>query len=250
MSLRLPSFVCAAGAALALAAACTPPGDAGECDTNRPCTARGEVCDTSAKICVEAEVDLDQTAEPDADGAFGPLALPFFRGEVCVAKAAQPGQFIPVSISPCVHPCVTATKFVKYNMFTCTGSSCEGANLVWLADAVGAACPADVFGRFDAGLCTYPYTVEGGQGPIVLSGKALVGQIAIEAPFLSNEDMATIAGKVDAKAPSSEIWPILKAYPESAERVFTVTLNDANDPAPASCTGADKALCECRLIGL
>ena len=244
MSRILPLMVGAAGMALVFATACTPPADAGECDANRPCQDRGEVCDTVAKECVLAELDVDQTDDPDPDGNFGPIALPFFRGEVCVAKAAQPGQAVPVSISPCVHPCITSSLYKQRNQFTCSGSLCEGINLMYIEDAVGTACPADVFGRFDQGQCAYPYTVGAKQGPIVINGSNLVGRINVEIPFLSNDDAAKIVGG----ASSEEIWAMVKAYPSATEWVFEVTINDANAPAPADCT-TDKAACNCRQIG-
>lgn len=244
--IRFAALLSIAGLTLGFAtAACTPFESAGECDANRPCSGRGMTCDLASKECVDADVEVDQTAEPDADGNFGPLVLPFFRGKVCVGKSAKPGETIPVSISPCLHPCISAASFKQKHLFSCVGSTCEGLNLMWLEDAVGSACPADVFGRFDPGLCTYDFEIKAQQGAVVLDGKPLTGTITTEIPVLSNEDMERIA----AGAGNSEIWALVKAYPEDTSRVFTIPLNDTVDSAPADCI-ADPSLCDCRDIGL
>lgn len=243
--IRTAALLWTAGLTLGFAtAACTPFEDAGECDANRPCSGRGMTCDVAAKECVEADVDVDQTAAPDDDGNFGPLVLPFFRGKVCVGKSAKPGEAIPVTLSPCIHPCVTATAFKQKHLFSCVGSSCEGLNLMWLEDAVGSACPADAFGRFDAGLCTYDFEIKAQQGAVIINDKPLTGTMTTEIPVLSNEDMARIA----AGAGNSEIWETVKSYPEDKSRVFTVPINDSVDGAPADCI-ADPSLCDCREIG-
>ncbi|MBK8261773.1 MAG: hypothetical protein IPK80_10585 [Nannocystis sp.] len=226
--------------------ACAPEVDQGECSSTRPCSARGEVCDVAARECVDAEVDVDQTAEADADGAFGPLALPFFRGEVCVATAVKPGEAIPMSLSPCVHPCVSSTAYKVKHMFSCVGSSCEGAMLMWIGDAAGAACPADVFARFDASQCVYPYTVGAALGPVTLDSGPVEGSIAVEVPFLSNADATRIAGG----SSTADNWAMIKAYPAEEERSFRVTLSPASSSAPESCLDADKSKCECRMLGL
>lgn len=239
------STLIGAGLSLGFAlAACTPNEDAGQCDGNRPCTERGEICDTSEKICVEADFDVDETAPGPANGSFGPIALPFFRGQVCVATKAKPGEAIPVSISPCIHPCVSPGAFTQSNKWRCTGSSCEGLNLFYLQAATGAGCPAEVFGRFDAASCTYPLTVDAEQGPFTPGDTAVAGTVTTEIPFLSNEEIARVAaGVVD-----DDLWAMVKAYPAEESRVFSISLNDANASAPANCTD-DPSLCDCRDVG-
>jgi len=231
---------------LLVGSACAPEANPGECSSTRPCTARGEVCDVAARECVDAEVNVDQTADADADGAFGPLALPFFRGEVCVATAVKPGEAIPMSLSPCVHPCVTAAAYKVKHMFSCAGSSCEGAMLMWIEDAAGSACPADVFARFNASQCTYPFTAGAKLGPVTLDSGPVQGSIAVEVPFLSNADAARIA----AGSSTAENWGMIKAYPADEARSFTVTLNPSNPSAPEGCLDANKSACSCRSVGL
>ncbi len=90
MTRTAATLLMGAGFMLAFApSACTPNEDAGECDSSRPCSERGEVCDTLEKVCIEADVDVDATAESPATGNFGPLALPFFRGKVCIAEVEE-----------------------------------------------------------------------------------------------------------------------------------------------------------------
>ncbi|MEZ4450703.1 MAG: hypothetical protein R3B09_14575 [Nannocystaceae bacterium] len=243
--IRFAALLCTAGMTLGFAtAACTPFEDPGECDANRPCTERGMTCDTLNKTCVEADIDVDQTAPPDDDGNFGPTILPFFRGKVCVAKSAKPGDKIPVYLSPCIHSCITASSFKQKHLYSCVGSSCDGLNLMWLEDATGAACPSDVFGRFDQSFCTYNFEITAQQGPVVIDGKALIGTMTTEIPVLSNEDMTRIA----AGAGNSEIWSTVKSYPQDQDRVFTIPMNDSADAAPADCT-TDPSVCDCRDIG-
>ncbi|MCA9634598.1 MAG: hypothetical protein KC420_01000 [Myxococcales bacterium] len=224
--------------------ACAPNEDAGQCDQSRPCTERGEICDTVDKVCIAADFDVDETAPGPANGSFGPSVVPFFRGKVCVATKAKPGERIPVSISPCLHPCVSPGPFTQVNKWQCSGSLCEGLNLMYLSAATGVGCPAEVFGRFDAGSCAYPLTIDAGQGPFNPAGIFFNGTATTEIPFLSNEEMARVANN----ASNDEIWSMVKAYPQEDSRVFSISLSDANPSAPANCTD-DPSLCECRDVG-
>lgn len=244
MTRTAATLLLGAGFMLAFApSACTPNEDAGECDSNRPCSSRGEVCDTLEKVCIEADVDVDATADPPATGNFGPLALPFFRGKVCIASKAKPGDVIPVSISPCIHPCITNLGFHKKNTWRCVGTSCEGLNFGWI-DAQGTSCPADVFGRFDASMCTYDLTIDASQGAFSPSGMPVGGIVTTEVPFISNEDSA----RVDAGASNDELWAMVNAYPADDERIFEINLSDSNPSAPANCVD-DPSLCDCFDIG-
>ena len=83
--------------------ACAPNEDAGQCDQSRPCTERGEICDTVDKVCIAADFDVDETAPGPANGSFGPSVVPFFRGKVCVATKAKP---VPstIKVASC-RPC-------------------------------------------------------------------------------------------------------------------------------------------------
>ncbi|MEZ4382661.1 MAG: hypothetical protein R3A79_15090 [Nannocystaceae bacterium] len=224
-------------------AACAPNADAGECDANRSCSERGEVCDTVAKLCVTADLDVDATDDPPATGSFSEL-VPFFRGKVCLATSAKPGEKIPVSISPCVHPCVTATSFTQKHTWRCTGTDCEGLNLMWY-QADGASCPADVFARFDASMCTYPLTVDAKQGAFNPSGNDVSGVVTTEFPFLTNEDVDRVASGLA----SEEIWDLVNAYPYDDGRVFEINLNGANASAPDNCID-DPSQCDCFDVGL
>ncbi|MCA9657077.1 MAG: hypothetical protein KC486_01920 [Myxococcales bacterium] len=224
-------------------AACAPTGDAGECSSTRPCSERGEVCDTVAKLCVSADLDVDATDDPPATGSFSEL-MPFFRGKVCLPTKAKPGEKIPVTISPCVHPCVAASSFTQKHTWRCVGTSCEGLNLMWY-QGTGADCPADVFGRFDASMCTYPLEIEAQQGPFTPSGNSVAGVVTTEFPFLTSDDIA----QIDAGADSDEIWNIVNAYPADDERVIDINLSDANASAPDNCVD-DPSACDCFNIGL
>jgi len=194
--------------------------------------------------CVDSGLDVDATADPPATGNFGPLVVPFFRGKVCIATKAKPGEAIPLSITPCLHPCISNVNFKQKNIWRCEGITCEGLNMQYV-NASGVGCPADVFGRFDASMCTYDLTVKASQGPFNPNMEDIGGDVTTEVPFLSNAEMDDVANG----ASNDSIWSMVNAYPADDERIFTINLSDANPSAPADCT-TDPSLCECFNIGV
>lgn len=230
-----------AGAALFAVGACTPSGSMSECSSGIPCE-RGEVCNLQTLSCEPTEATNDNTGT-HAGGNFSERLLPFFRGRACVATKVAPGDPIPVSIEPCIHPCIEASQFQFYNRFSCDGSGCRAAEIAWLEDAVGTDCPNDVFGKFAAAECTYPFKIEGLQSPISPSGTDYTGTVPIEVPFLTNEDIKVVAAK---DMSTSEFFGLIDSYPPETDRIFQVNIANGNPSAPESC--ADAA-CTCREIG-
>ena len=245
MTRTAATLLIGAGFMLAFApSACSPNEDPGECSSGRPCAERGEVCDTTVNACVDADLETDQTADAPATGSFGPTTLPFFRGKVCIATKAKPGDAIPLAITPCIHPCLTNNGFKQKNIWRCVGTSCEGLNMAWI-DASGVGCPSDVFGRFDPSMCTYDLTIKASQGPFNPGGTNIGGNVTTEVPFLSNAEIA----QVDGGASNEAVWSMVNAYPADDERIFEINLSDANPSAPADCT-TDPSLCDCFNIGV
>lgn len=221
--------------------ACEPPSSASECSTTVPCE-RGEECNLVTLSCEPTEATNDQTAE-HAGGNFSERKLPFFRGKVCVATKVAAGDPIPVSIEPCIHPCVSATLFQFYSRYSCDGSTCRAAEIAWLDDAVGTDCPADVFGRFPKSECTYPFRIEGKQSPISPSGSNYTGLVPVEVPFLTNEDVERVA-QMDMS--TSEFFGLIDSYAPDSDRIFQVNIAGDNPTAPESCAEPG---CTCRDVG-
>lgn len=168
--------------------------------------------------------------------------VPFFRGTVCMPTAVQPGDAIPVKVSMCYHPCLAANSYQFKTQYRCNGGSCESAVIVYARDAVGAACPADVFGKFAKAECQY-LDVNAKAGPFTISSTgAVIGTATVELPFLTNEDAAAI----DGGATIDQIWDLIYKYPQDPGRVFNLTMNSGNPKAPADCSGAG---CTCKDIG-
>lgn len=241
MALKCMKVFIAAGLFGGVLAACAPAEDAGECNSARPCTARGEVCDDSIKQCVAQDLDVDATAET-GPASFSDVTLPFFRGKVCMPTAVQPGDAVPVKVSPCVHPCVTGGGFTYKKQYTCAGSACESLVITYFNGASGNGCPADVFGRFDKGQCVYT-DIKAEAGPFILDAGPVTGNASVEIPFFTNEDARAIKGGASV----ADVWELAKQYPQDAERVWKVSVNPGNSPAPADCS--DESKCECREVG-
>lgn len=227
--------------------ACAPTESAGDCTSTKPCPNRGETCDVALQQCIAQDLDVDATSDEDAPANFSDVALPFFRGEVCMPIRVQPGDTIPVSINPCLHPCIDAGGFSYKKQFSCTGAVCKSAVIQMYVNAAANAggCPKDAFASFDRSQCAYPAEpIKANAGPFVVDGNPIRGNAEIEIPFLSNDDAAAIRDG----AATAEIWNLINQYPASADRVFAVSMDGANPAAPADCV-ADKSLCECREIG-
>ena len=242
-SYRWVALTLATGAAIA---ACAPSESAGECFTGKPCANRGDACDETINECVPQDLDVGATGPVPAPADFSAVALPFFRGRVCMPTAVQPGDNIPVKLSFCSHPCVTGGSYKFQKQYKCTGSSCDAAVVQYYGNAAGTGCPDDVFGGFDESQCVYPEPgkeITASAGPFVINGNPVSGNAKVEVPFLSNTD----AAKIRDGAMTEEIWTLINQYPQDPDRVFAVTMSAGNPAAPADC--ADESKCECRTIG-
>ncbi len=226
-----------------LLAACSPTESPAECTDAKPCTTRGEVCDLAVLECVVQDLDVDATSDEPTPANFSNVALPFFRGRVCMPTRIQPGDNVPVKISTCLHPCMQPGGFNFKKQYSCVGSYCEAAVLQTFGAAAGTACPTDAFGKFDRAQCVYGDDIKASAGPFVIDGSPVRGNAQVEIPFLSNDDAAAIRDGAQV----AQIWELIKQYPQSAERVFAVSMDGANPGAPADCS--DESKCDCREIG-
>jgi len=174
------------------------------------------------------------------------FTLPFFRGRVCVSDAVQPGDPVAISMSTCVHPCLTPGQFKYKYMYRCDGAGCEMAIVGYHPGTTGTNCPEDVFGEFPAETCQYagPYafTTNGlvlGMDPFAGSGSLLV-------PFMTNADVEAIVGGDDA---SASVWMRIESHTQDPTRAFAMSFAPGNQKAPVAC-GEGVAGCTCRDIGL
>lgn len=227
-------------------AACAPTEDAGECSSTNPCAARGQVCDEVLRECIAVELDVDATSEDPTPASFSDVALPFFRGKVCMPTRVQPGDPIPVKFSPCINPCITQSAFTFKKQFSCSGATCDAAVIQMFSSTSGTGCAADAFGQFDRAQCVYPEAgkeIKASAGPFILETGPVRGNASVEIPFLTNDD----AGEIRGGASTADIWSLIKKYPQAQERVFSISMDGANPAAPADCS--DESKCDCREIG-
>lgn len=228
-----------------LLAGCLPEEDSGECNASKACGQRGEVCNELTHQCEVAGLDVDGTAET-TPASFSDVPVPFFRGKVCMPTKIQPGNTVPVTVSTCLHPCIAENGYSFKKQYRCNGSSCESLVLVYYPKADGAGCPADAFGTFAKSQCVYK-DHQVSAGPFNLSTGPVTGTATIEVPFLSNDDIATLLPLEDqGDARVAKTWELAYMYPPDADRVFQLSINGSNPPAPADCAGAG---CDCREIG-
>ncbi|HEY0138227.1 MAG TPA: hypothetical protein VGB85_29285 [Nannocystis sp.] len=223
--------------------ACAPTESAGECTASKPCTNRGEACDEVVQECVPQDLAVDATDDEPTPASFSNVALPFFRGRVCMPLTVQPGDTVPVKISPCLHPCIDPGGFNFKKQYTCKGSYCDAAVVQVFGAAAGDGCPADAFGKFDKSQCMYADDIKASAGPFVIEGAPVRGNAQVEVPFLTNDD----AARIRDGASVADIWELIKQYPQSQERVFAISMDGANPAAPADCS--DESKCDCRDIG-
>ena len=137
-------------------AACTPSDDQGQCVDDEDCPGRGLVCQTTLNECEPKEQDYSTTAEPMPSGTFTDKAIPFFRGRVCSAKDQQilAGAPVPVTVQPCIHPCIEPGAHVFQHEWECQASVCQARTVFWV-EGDGTDCPAEAWGEFDEALCDY-----------------------------------------------------------------------------------------------
>lgn len=236
------------GLALGLAAtACAPQGQSGQCQVDEDCMGRGQVCDTVDSICVDDEVDLSSTEDP-APMTFSNKPVPFFRGQVCTVHEVESGAPIPVSINPCLHPCLERGSHHFKHSFSCIGATCDAYVVMWVdADSGPQGCPENAFGEFDPAQCVYGDAIELQMSTNLDSGP-ISGTMELEIPFLSNADIAQIAGGSDS---TDAILELIEQYPRDADRIVggrAISILPGNPEPPAACDGMSG--CDCYGIGL
>ena len=176
--------------ALVWVGGCAPAADQGECSVDADCEGRGEVCDVDAAACIDGPLDTSSTGT--ATPTLTAVPVPFHRGTVCYSESVKAGSPVPVSLAPCLHPCLTAGAHFHSNYYSCVGSTCDAwAFVYFLADGVD--CPADAFGSFPRNECDFT------QNPVNLSigttigeGEPVLGTMTLEVPFLTNADVQVI----------------------------------------------------------
>lgn len=234
------------GACLLVFGGCGPEAEKGECGVNDPCE-RGAVCDLDTALCMQVGAPTDAT-EATAPETFSGKAVPFFRGELCVATEAQAGEPFPVRITPCLHPCVVPTSYQYKHSWSCVGSSCDGFVTMWMETRSSAeGCPEDAFGQFDTELCTNPVTAELSITAEYDDGTPVVGTMALEVPFVSNADAEEIAAD-DGELET--VTAMIQRYPRDPARTVPdgITLASDSPPPPATCSENADA-CDCFQIG-
>lgn len=211
---------------------------------------------TTSGTTAQTETGWDPTAttgppatceEPDdctgeGEGDLSTFVLPFFRGEVCYADTLRPGDGLPISWNPCVHPCVDPQKLGWRYLVRCAGGiGCEIAFVQYYREATGESCPSDVFAKFNEAGCKYigPHygLSEGLKGFGYPEDKLLV-------PFVTNEDAAAIS----MQEPSAQVWQRIDGHPQAADRYIPLSVSEDN-PAPPTQCGPDVAGCTCKKIG-
>lgn len=231
------------------AASCNPDAESGECGVNDPCE-RGQTCQLEEAICVEVGAPTGATEDP-APPTFSAKYVPFHRGTLCVALQAQSGEPFPVSLTPCLHPCVIPTSQYFHNQWSCVGSRCEAFAALWMETRSAAeGCPADAFGAFDPGLCTTPVTADLSINPRYTNGDLVIGTMSLEVPFMSNAEAELVAAASDAGI-SEAVASVIQSYPSDPGRMVPdvgVTLSPDNPLPPATCSDS-QAACDCFPIG-
>lgn len=232
-------------AGLGLFLSACPQGDPGQCSVDADCLGRAQVCDTFNSICVDEEVDLSSTEFP-APMSFTDKAIPFFRGEVCTTHEVESGQRIPVSVNPCLHPCIDRGSHHFKHFFNCLGSNCEAYVVMWITGSSDdAGCPEDAFGQFDQSQCVYGDPIHLGISTELDSGP-ISGTMQLEVPYLSNEDIEIIAGGRDS---NDDMRMLIEQYPQEPGRVVggrNISILPGNPAPPESCEDGG---CSCASIG-
>lgn len=172
-------------------------------------------------------------------GDFGPVVMPFFRGEVCVSDKLRPKDMLAISFNPCLHPCLAPGTYGWRYIVRCT-NGCEIGFMLYYDEAAGKNCPSDVFGKFDQALCSYP-------GPHNALTQALVGLGGpgdkVLVPFLTNDDTAAMLKETPA-----QVWTRIDGHTQAADRYFPLTV-DANNPAPPMICKPGDPGCTCKKVG-
>ena len=220
-----------------------PSRDPGDCGEDKPCPGRGEVCDLMTATCMQADISIDATEEP-APETFTGLEVPFFRGQICTVHEVMSGAPIPVSLSPCLHPCLSVSSYEFKHFFSCIGSQCEAYATMWVvADSAAEGCPADAFGRFADSMCTYRMDPVEFSISTTLDSGPISGSMRLEVPFLSNEDIAQIAASGSDQALFESL---VNQYPQEMSRIpdgRSIQLLPSNPEPAAACNGSENCTC-------
>jgi hypothetical protein len=227
------------GAAVVAAVGCQPSGERGHCDVSSDCPGRAQECDVMTHECFVPPLEADSTKD-DAPASFVGEVVPFFRGEICIPDEVRSGDPLPIVMRPCFHPCLQATDRQFRHSFECVGSSCLGFAMTWVvADAT--ACPSDAFARFDRSMCTgeeVQLVIDTAEGP---DGE-IVGSMLLEAPYLTNEDMAAVAANPGVQEQR------ISQYPQDGGRIVgerTIWILPASPRAPSleDCSAGNGCTC-------
>ena len=230
----------------ALLVSCAPAVDSGECSEGSGCP-RGEMCNLAEAVCELIDLPTDATESP-APATFTNKNIPFFRGRVCTVTETAPGEAFPVFINPCLHPCLDVSKFEFKHSWTCQGSSCDAYAVLWMNVDAASACPEDAFGQFPAGQCQYTTPVTLSIDPVYGDGAPVKGSMALEIPFLSNEDAEAIAAADGGPGVTESRMAQYAPDPARIVGGAPISILDSHPAPPADC-GPDGSGCDCFEIG-
>ena len=185
--------------------------------------------DPTATTGPPATCDGPEDCTGEGQGELTTFVLPFFRGEVCTADTLRPGDMLPISWNPCVHPCIDPQKYGWRYLVRCDGGvGCEIAFIQYYREATGSNCPSDVFAKFNPEGCKYI-------GPHIGLSEGLKSfgypddQLVV--PFLTNDDATAIS----MGEPSAEVWARIDGHTQSADRYFPLSVSDQNPAPPEKC---------------
>ena len=102
-----------------------------------------------------------------------------------------------------------------------------------------------MFGQFPAEQCQYAGPFSFTTGALMLGPDPYVGTGSLLVPFMTNADVEAIAGGDDM---SASVWTRIESHVQEPTRVFPMSFDAGNSPAPAAC-GEGVAGCTCRDIG-
>lgn len=218
--------------------------NSGSTDATTSTTATSETTgwDPTATTGPPAGCEAPDDCTGMGEGDLSTFVLPFFRGEVCYADKLRPGDGLPISWNPCVHPCIDPKKTGWRYLVRCEGGvGCEIAFMQYYREATGSGCPSDVFAKFNQAGCKYigPHygLSEGLKSFGYPDDKLLV-------PFITNED----ATAVNALEPAAEVWTRIDGHTQSADRYIPLSVS-ADNPAPPTQCGPGVPGCTCKEIG-
>ncbi len=174
-------------------------------------------------------------------GEITSTTVPLFRGKLCVSDALRPGDALAVSVSACMHPCLTSQALAFKWVYRCPEQGCQLALVVYYPEVTGSACPSDVFGEFDPAGCEFT-----GPDAIVITPPEAMGNVALLLPFLTNEDAGAIAGGDNE---SASVWARVDGHAQAADRSVTLDVSPGNAAPPMSCAEGTPG-CTCSTIGL